>query len=120
MYSDRPTSLFFPPTNYPTKKHPESPDPPLGRDVSQPFNKLPPIRVTYQILVMGTKFAFWNYLHSYWNKSQTQTYFRLIGIPTSYFSKVIDYADQHKKYLPVPKTILATNHFLPCGPVYSA
>ena len=111
MSKERKVSHFFPPTNYPSKKHPDSPPPPIGRDVSQPFVKLPPIRVTYEILYSATKFAFWNYLHSYWNKSQTQIYFRLVGISTSYFTTVLDYADQQKKYLPVSANILESIPF---------
>ena len=111
MSYDNHTSYFLPPTNYPSKKHPESPPPPLGRDVSQPFEKLPPVRVTYDFLKSATKFAFWNYLHSAWNKSQTQTYFRLVGISTSYFDTIIENADQSKKYLPVSKNILDSIRF---------
>ena len=99
---------FFPPTNYPGKKHPESPVAPSHRDISKPFEKMVPIRVSYDILTKGMKFAFWNYLHSTWNKSETQTYFRLIGISTSYFQKVIEFADHQKQYLPVSSNILDT------------
>ena len=108
MNFDNPTSHFLPPTNYPTKKHPESPIPPRGRDVCQPFEKIPPICVTYEYLISATKFAFWNYLHSVWTKSQTQTYFRLVGISTSYFTTILELAEQHKKYLPLSKNILNT------------
>ena len=106
MNFDHSTGHFLPPINYPTKKHTDSPDPPVGRDVSKPFEKLPPIRVTYETLTKATKFGFWNYLHGEWNKSQTHTYFRLVGISTFYFERIVELAESYKKNLPVSKSIL--------------
>ena len=108
MNSDKTTSHFSPPENYPSKKHPESPMPPRGRDICKPFEKIPPICVTYEHLISATNFAFWNYLHSVWTKTQTQIYFRLVGICTSYFTSILELAEQHKKYLPLSKNILNT------------
>ena len=106
MKFDHSTGYFFSPTNYPTKKHIESPEPPIGRDVSKPFEKLPPIKVTYDTLRKATQFGFWNFLHGTWNKSQTHAYFRLVGISTSYFDCIVQLAENYKKHLPVSKSIL--------------
>ena len=106
MSDKKRTSYFLPPTHYPATKHHNSPPPPFGRDVCKPFEKLPPIRVTYTILIEATKFGFWNYLHQTWNKSQTHSYFRLIGISTMFFHTIIAQADHHRKYLPVSHSIL--------------
>ena len=89
-----------------TKKHIESPEPPSGRDVSKPFEKLPPIKVTYDTLTKATRFGFWNFLHGTWNKSQTHAYFRLVGISTSYFDSIVQLVETYKKHLPVSKSIL--------------
>ena len=118
MNANDTTCHFLPPTNYPTEKHRESPPAPCGRDVSKPFEKLPPIRITYQVLSSATKFAFWNYLHGVWNKSQTQIYFRLVGISTSYFNTIIEKADNQKNIYTFQNKYLRQYHFLQCGVVF--
>ena len=106
MLCNHNNSNFFPPTNYPTEKHPESPPAPIDRDICKPFEKLRPIKMSYDILLKATKFAFWNYLHGVWKKSQTHSYFRLVGISTAFFNVIVNFADNNKKYLPVSPSIL--------------
>lgn len=107
MSSGNKSSLFLPPSNYPTKQHPNSPDAPKDRGVSSNSDfHLGPVKVDYCHLTKCLKYAFWNYLHSEWNKGQTSAYLRLVGISTRFINKTIEFASLNKSSLPVDKSIL--------------
>ena len=71
------------PSDYPTTQHPNSPPPPKGREVDG-MTKLVPIELTFDVLVQGVKFCFFNCYHGYWTKVSAITYLKSIGVNEAY------------------------------------
>lgn len=76
------------PDNYPSTQHPDSPPAPLGREVLH-VKYLHPIELTYQKMIEGVNFCFFNCYHGYWTKSSAMVYLKSIGINESYGNKFV-------------------------------
>ena len=76
------------PDDYPTTQHANSPIPPKEREVLN-ITKLQPIVLSYDILIQGIKFCFFNCFHREWNKTSTMVYLKSLGINEKYGSKNI-------------------------------
>ena len=75
------------PSEYPTSEHPKSPKPPPGREVKN-IEFLYPIELSYEHLIQGAKYSFFNCYHRMWNKTSTVTYLKSLGINEKY---AVDY-----------------------------
>ena len=116
MNENKVRCFFNFPENYPTKKHPCSPDAPLGRDIidtKKLIKKLSPVQVNYTHLVKASRFAFWNYIHGTWNKGAIRSYLRLVSINGETIENIIKFADCNKVNLPIQHTFLSSIP-LPC------
>ena len=71
------------PPDYPTREHPNSPSPPLGREINE-NEYLLPLELTYNILIEGAKYSFFNCYHNMWTKTSTVTYLKSLGINEKY------------------------------------
>lgn len=67
------------PSDYPTREHSESPPPPAGREV-QNVSHLYPIELTYEKLMEGVQYSFFNCYHNMWTKTSTIVYLKSLGI----------------------------------------
>ena len=77
-------SMFVPkPPDYPISQHPNSPPPPKGRAVLDVIN-LRPIELSYELLIDGVKFCFFNCYHGIWTKLSAMTYLKSIGVNETY------------------------------------
>ena len=65
--------------DYPTRQHPDSPLPPLGREALN-IQYLYPMELTYQKMIDGVKFCFFNCYHGVWKKANVITYMKSLGI----------------------------------------
>ena len=84
---DHPLMGIYKPDDYPTNQHPNSPPPPDGREVLNVIH-LYPIEITYETLIKGTTFCFYNCFYGLWKKSNVLTYMKSIGINEKY---TVDY-----------------------------
>ena len=71
------------PTDYPSREHPNSPPAPAGREVKD-IQFLYPIELSYDKLMQGAKYSFFNCYHNVWNKTSTVTYLKSLGINENY------------------------------------
>ena len=71
------------PIDYPEEQHPESPPPPCGREVIN-IKKLYPIEITYDALISGVKFCFFNCYKETWTKHSSMVYLKSLGINERY------------------------------------
>ena len=126
MDSSKKASHFLPPPNYPTTEHPDSPPPPPpSRNIIQnPNHFLIPVTVDYPHLIQCVKYAFWNFLKKNWNKGQTKSYLRLVGVSGNYMNEIIKLALEKREQsisdnsilnsIPIPSTarLVRTLYFL--------
>ena len=80
---NHPSMKQIKPDNYPSNQHPDSPAPPLGREVLN-IKYLRPIELSYQIMMDGVRFCFFNCYHGYWTKASAMVYLKSIGVNESY------------------------------------
>ena len=78
-----PSMFLSLPQDYPSVQHPNSPAPPPGREV-EGITKFHPIELSYDIMLQGVKFCFFNCYHGYWTKMSAMTYLKSIGINEAY------------------------------------
>ena len=76
------------PPDYPSNQHPDSPDPPDGREIKS-IDNLYPIEITYDILKQGTLFCIFNCSHGLWTKANVISYAKSIGINEKYANENI-------------------------------
>ena len=76
------------PNDYPTKQHPDSPTPPLGREV-EGIDLLFPIELSYDILKAGVQFCFFNCYHSIWSKTAALAYLKALCINEKYGNEYV-------------------------------
>ena len=112
------TNKFLPPKDYPNSDVMErqSGDKiikvPSGRE---PANKLKdgylyPIRITYDTLSHGLRYALFNYLKQTWRKKETVVYLKLLGMKDSTINDMIEKALlNQKKTKTVEEAIFQTN-----------
>ena len=83
---DHPAMNENKPHNYPITQHPDSPSPPVGREVlNRSF--LYPIELSYEIMKEGVQFCFFNVYHGYRTKASSIVYLKSIGINESFAIK---------------------------------
>ena len=73
----------LPPDDYPTKQHPQSPEPPKYREVEN-IQYLRPVDLSYDFLIKGVKFCFFNCFHRIWNKTTALSYLKTLCINERY------------------------------------
>ena len=120
MSTERNKCSFPAPPNYPSKKHPNSPPNPIHRDILDPTlanNQLYPVRITYEHLITASGFAFWNYIHDYWTKTEFRSYLKLVSVCGSTIEKLINHADDSKSSLPISHDFLT---YLPFPPMWNS
>ena len=71
------------PKDYPVNQHPDSPPPPIGREVSN-IKYLYPIELTYDILKQAVKFCFFNCYRNNWTQTEAMVYLKSVGINEKY------------------------------------
>ena len=76
------------PKHYPESQHPNSPTPPIGREVEN-IENLYPIELTYDIIKAGIRFCFFNCYHDKWNKISALVYLKSIGVNAKYGDEYI-------------------------------
>ena len=76
------------PNDYPTQEHPDSPEPPLGREV-QGKDLLYPIELSYETLKSGVQFCFFNCYHGVWSKTASLTYLKSLCINEKYGNEYV-------------------------------
>ena len=76
------------PENYPSNEHPNSPQPPKGREIID-ITYLRPIELSYELLIQGVKYCFYNCYHGYWTKTSAMVYLKSIGINEFYGSNYV-------------------------------
>ena len=81
-----------PPKDYPNKQHPNSPLPPVGREVIN-VELLYPIELSYDVLTQAVQFSFFNFYHEMWTKSELMVYLKSIGINKNTVTTI--YIKQH-------------------------
>ena len=69
------------PKNYPTTKHHDSPDAPIGRQVGIQY--IVPVHQTFQWLILAVRFAVHNVSAGVWNKGVMEAFLRTCSIATS-------------------------------------
>ena len=71
------------PDDYPTKQHPQSPQAPKNREVNN-IRVLKPVALSYDFLMKGVKFCFFNCFHRTWNKTTALAYLKSLCINEKY------------------------------------
>ena len=76
---------FLPPRDYPRTKHVDSPSFPSDRDVldNNQSRTLKPMKMTYEILIDGTKAAAFNLFTNHWKKTETRCYLKTLGVSSN-------------------------------------
>ena len=78
-----PSMRVVKPSDYPTTQHADSPSPPKGREVLNVFY-LYPIELSYDVMIQGVKFCFFNCYQGMWTKASVMTYLKSIGVNEAY------------------------------------
>ena len=70
---------FDMPKKYPKQQHPDSPQPPNGREIFR-GDYLYCRKISFKWLISGIKFCSHNYYHQSWKKEQAKEYMRCLGV----------------------------------------
>ena len=100
-------NTFVIPNKYPKKVHPDSPDPPKGRDIIDVWKekKMRPLKLSYDVLIKGLEFATFNYHRKYWSKTETCEYLRLLGVSSQETKNALNYASEYSADAPNVETL---------------